>query len=467
MVRTLPVCAVLLALAPAARTGEKSQTGEKTPKLFEDIIRMTVHPAAAPKPALKYQLLPELREMNPGNPILGYLRCFAEQHRFFFSKEEEDQREKWLEMPLKDLPAKELRHYGGGALRQADYAARLDTPDWQMLPRLRTEGFGTLVGDLYQMRALARTLYLRFRGEVADGRLDDALTTAKTMFALARHTGKHPTLIGDLVGVAIAHIGIAPLQELLQQPGCPNLYWALTDLPRPFVDLRDGVQGERLILASLFPSLDERAPMSEVRLKKALAEFQEVLQLTRPLGKGPKEERGVQGWLDRRSKDEAGVRAARQRLVGFGLAERVVKEFPAPQVLLLDQKFAYEEECDEAMKVLSLPYAQAESIIEAGRNKGTGENLLRRLVPSVLKVRVSQVRLEQRFALLRHVEALRQYAAEHNGQLPKQLGDVKLPLPVDPVTGRPFRYTLEGGTATLEGSPLPHYVVRYVITVAK
>src|SRR5260370_15674531 len=114
MVRPLPVCALLLALAPAARTGEKPKAGEKPPKPFEDVIRMTVYPAAAPKPALKYQLLPELREMNPGNPILGYLRCFAEQNRFFFGKEEEDQREKSLEMPLKELPV-QARCYGGSA----------------------------------------------------------------------------------------------------------------------------------------------------------------------------------------------------------------------------------------------------------------------------------------------------------------------------------------------------------------
>ena len=31
----------------------------------------------------------------------------------------------------------------------------------------------------------------------------------------------------------------------MQQPKCPNLYWALTDLPSPLVDLRKGVQGEQ------------------------------------------------------------------------------------------------------------------------------------------------------------------------------------------------------------------------------
>jgi hypothetical protein len=167
-------------------------------------------------------------------------------------------------------------------------------------------------------------------------------------------------------------------------------------------------------------------------------------------------------------KDEAQVRAARQRLIEFGLAERLVKEFPPAQVLLLDQKYAFEAERDEAMKVVPLPYWQAERFFSTKPGPQSGERLLGRIAPALVKVRVAQARLEQRFALLRHVEALRLYAAEHRGLLPKQLSDLKLPLPVDPLTGRAFRYTLERGTATVEGSEVfPGYLVRYVVTVAK
>src|SRR5688572_11068884 len=98
MSSTLPVCAVLLALAPLAPAQQ--------PEPKETVIRMTIYPAAEPRPALKYQLLPTLDEMNPGNPILGYMKCFAEQHNFFRSKDAIDQREKWLDLPLKELPVK-------------------------------------------------------------------------------------------------------------------------------------------------------------------------------------------------------------------------------------------------------------------------------------------------------------------------------------------------------------------------
>src|SRR4051794_35921703 len=98
----------------------------------ETVIRLNVRPMPAPKPALRYQLLPPLRELNPGNPIQGYLRCFAEQQHFFFDKEAVGRRKKMLAMPLQELAAQELRDYGGSALREADWAARLDNPDWQI-----------------------------------------------------------------------------------------------------------------------------------------------------------------------------------------------------------------------------------------------------------------------------------------------------------------------------------------------
>jgi hypothetical protein len=54
------------------------------------------------------------------------------------------------------------------------------------------------------------------------------------------------------------------------------------------------------------------------------------------------------------------------------------------------------------------------------------------------------------------MEALRLYAYRNNGTLPAALTEIKLPLPVDPFTGKTFEYTLKNGVATLHGeNPLP------------
>jgi hypothetical protein len=51
---------------------------------------------------------------------------------------------------------------------------------------------------------------------------------------------------------------------------------------------------------------------------------------------------------------------------------------------------------------------------------------------------------------LRVIEAIRMHAAA-TGSLPKSLGEIKaVPVPANPVTGKPFAYSLQGETATLE-----------------
>jgi hypothetical protein len=462
--RTLLCCAALALLALPVRA-------EQTVSTSETLIQLTVHPAAAPKPALRYLLLPELGEMNPGNPVQNYLKCFAEQQNFFFNKESADRREKLLTTPLKDLPTQELQDYGGNALRQADWAARLDKPDWQIMLNLKRDGVNTLLPDVQQMRMLAQALKVRFRAEVALGRFDLAVRTAKTMFALARHLGEHPTFIGDLVGLAVANVTIGPLEEMLEQPGSPNLYWALTNLPSPLVRLDIGAEGERTWVLAHFHDLADNAPMSEEQLKKFIAEMDPILRLgDGGDGKAADQGKGLRAWLDERNKNEELLGAARRRLIEVGLPEERVKQFPADQVLLLDQERQYEVRRDDLLKLLNVPFWQ----VQAGATPRKGsETPLFYLEPATDKVRAAQVRLEQRIALLRHVEALRLYAADHDRKLPEKLADCSVPLPDDPFTGKPFRYEIAGSTAHLRGTPPPGrekepaFNVHYEVTIQK
>jgi hypothetical protein len=401
---------------------------------------------AAPKPALRYQLLPELKEMNPGNPIPNYLRALLEED-FASSRQ--------------TLPA--------SALRAADRAARLDKPDWQILLKVRTDGIGLLLPDLQKMRTLAASLQMRFQEEVGQHRFDDALVTAKTMFAMSRHVGEHPTLIGDLVGIAIAFVTIAPLDEMLQQPGCPNLYWALTNLPSPLVSLEKGLQGERALIQAELRELDDSAPMTADQLKKLVAHID---RLRASEGETNKKIKSTRQWLDERTKNEESLAAARARLVEVGISEERLKQFPADQVILLDEKREYEVRRDEATKFMPLPTWEAEAL-QRQLKQSKEDSLFGFLLPALQKVRRAQGRLEQRIALLRHVEALRLYAAEHDGKLPEKLSDFPVPPPPDPFTGKPFRYDVDGATAHFRGSPPPGeeknpaFNVHYEVTLQK
>jgi hypothetical protein len=426
---------------------------EQTTSTAETLIRLSVSPAPAPRPALRYRLLPELREMNPGNPIAGYMRCMLEQQRFFFDKEAFERREELLAMPLKELPALELEEYGRLALRHADRAARLDNPDWQVLLKLKSDGINLLLPEVQQIRSVARALAVRFRSEIALGRFDDAIRTAKTLFAMSRHLSEHPTLIADLVAISAADTAIGPLEEMLQQPGCPNLYWALTNLPAPLVPLDRGMEGERVMSLSPteFGELDEKAPMTADQIKSLIAKWDVLLGDGKPLKPG---ESPVRAWLDARTADENKVGAARHRLAEHGLAREQLLRFPADQVILVDQKHEYDARFDDLMKTMKLPAWQAQEL--AGQPTPSGEPSLfadALVNPGVFGVHRKRWLLDQRIALLRHVEALRLHAAEHDGTLPRNLSEVSVPLPDDPLTGKPFRYELAGDTAHLRGQP--------------
>ena len=459
MPRTCLCFIVLAVFAVHCRAGETTTTPET-------LVRLNVSPAPTPKPALRYLLLPELLEMNPGNPIQSYMKCFMEQQKFFFDKEAFERREKLLTMPLKELPAQELKEYGWSPLSQADWAARLDIPDWQFLLPIRKDGVSVGIPDVQEMRTLARALKVRFRAEIALGRFDDALKTAKTMFAMSRHLGEHLVFVSDLVGISIAFVAIGPLEEMLEQPGCPNLYWALSNLPVPLVAIDKATQGERVGIMAEFNDLDDRAPMSAEQLKKFIAHTSTIL--------GEPGKLRIAEALDARAKDEKIVIAARRRLVEHGLPEERLLRFPAHQVILLDEKREYEVRRDDTMKLMNLPMWQVQSLAADVEKANKAPTVFAEaLVEGIYNVRKSQARLDQRIALLRHVEALRLHAAEHNGSFPAKLSDVSVPLPDDPFTGKPFRYELMGTTAHLRGSPPlaqqndAAFNVHYEVTIQK
>ena len=55
-------------------------------------------------------------------------------------------------------------------------------------------------------------LKVHYRWQIKAGGFDEAIKTHQTMFALARHLGEHPTMIGNLVGIAVANHAVSHLR---------------------------------------------------------------------------------------------------------------------------------------------------------------------------------------------------------------------------------------------------------------
>jgi hypothetical protein len=74
------------------------------------------------------------------------------------------------------------------------------------------------------------------------------------------------------------------------------------------------------------------------------------------------------------------------------------------------------------------------------------------LKPAHDKTELAAKRLDRHVAVLQCIEAIRHFAATHDGKLPDNLASItEMPLPEDPVTDKPFVYKIDKAGATLEG----------------
>jgi hypothetical protein len=169
---------------------------------------------------------------------------------------------------------------------------------------------------------------------------------------------------------------------------------------------------------------------------------------------------------------------AKQYFRSKGYSPAQVDAMPVGKAVLLYSLQQFEDLRDEAFKWWNVPFWQAwprvqkiDAKIEEAVAAGRGAPLIM-LVPSLAKYRAQTVALDKQIAALRVIEAIRMYAAAHDGQLPGSLADIdEVPVPNNPMTGEPFVYRLDGGSAILEASSpkgLPNRCdVRYILTIRK
>lgn len=450
-----------------------SKAEDETP-----VTRITIYPAAEPRPALRYRLLPSLIDQRPGNAAVFYNKAALMLKQQQGNDRQQKDASEWMELPLDQLPRKEVAaavHGWEGILKEIGYAVLREECDWQMPVR---EGFpyGIVLPEAQEMRGVARILAAKARLEIAERRYDDAIETLRTGYTVARHVGSGPFFIHNLVGIAIASILTEQARDLAQQPGAPNLYWAYSSLPETFISLDVANQYEK---DSLFfwhtewRDLDRQILTAEGWQKiydemvGSLAQIDDT-----ELGK-PRHWQVLGRAIQRYSH-------AKRWLVERGRSVEAVESMPVAQVVVLYTLGAYNELSDQNLKWANLPYPEiverwtaVEHAIGDDARKHAIIPFFGILSPPFKNVRQAQVRLGRQFALERAIEALRLYAAGHDGKLPTRLSDVTdAPVPDDPWMGVPFDYELSGDIATLRarlpaGMPAKYLGIHYEITVGQ
>lgn len=439
--------------------------------------KLVLHPQSEPRPALKYLLLPSFLDRRPGNAAVNYGRALSKEMTPTLDTERWEQIEKWRQTPLAELPKDKVREelratMSEGLFGMLEKGSQRETIDWQ-LP-VREENFITiLLPELQHLRTFARLIALKARLEIAEGKLDEAIHTLQVGYAMARHVSQGPTLIHGLVGIAMSSLMSEQLETLVQQPGAPNLYWALAQLPDPLIDMRPGFETEWGMIYLSYPEFRD--------LKSKDLTPEQWTALLRKLGES------LQSWGNFSAGDSPVNRLmgtgmamliypeAKRRLVERGHPAEKVHAMPIAQVVLLDLFGSYDETRDDMFKWFYVEYWQGREDLKRLERKivedRMGNIIAGLLLPALDRARFAMAKGERTIAALRVVEGLRLYAAANEGRLPEKLADVQVPLPIDPVTGNPFVYSKQGDTAILEG-PIPPDMtraqdgLRYEITMA-
>lgn len=449
-------------LGAASRTVD----GQETPpvhvaeeKWFVDTA-VTVSPRTAPVPAFKYRLFPSWMERTEGNAVPIYLR-FAHERSDASKRELMKKLDAWAALSPEKLPVAEARAFVDHwkyNLGQMDVAARKKTADWGYV--MTVDPIEVLLPDVQEMRLHTRLLMVKARVEIAEGRYTDALRTLATAFSFARQIQEGPFLINGLVALAGASVAADAALDLVTRPDAPNLYWALTLLPRPLIDLRRELEFEQSILVLQFPDLaDLDRPRSADDWDQTLARVRREMKRISDLSAEPGKPHPKSGTPDPtepadRSPD---LPEAKKYLVDMaGLPAAEVDRMPPARVLLRALVGRFNELRDHLFESAYLPYPQSIAVAAAAdqRLKEARDNELnhpaRLLLPAMQKALRVQARIDRKIAAQRVIEALRAFAAAHEGHLPERLEEIhEVPVPLDPGTGSPFEYHRDGDTATL------------------
>ena len=491
----------LAALSPAAHSQLVGLMGPGGAEDNVEAIRLTVTPADEPVPAFKYRLSLRPHELVPGNSVASYLRAFPEggiekTWKGIYDKFG-DEAYDWSSTPLSELPIEKLQDAAGRfeslVANFIGPGSRCRDTDWGVrYEDLKgPEVITFLLPEIQAMRSVSRAVSLQTRVAVAEHRYDDALDLMRMNYRLGRDVGQQPILVSGLVGMAISGITNDNVVELIAAPDSPNLYWALTELPRPQTSLRDAMRLELAIGPRMFELLDD--PEHKDRSYDAWNDLwrRETTWLMTTGANLVSMDATWEDMLVTHDSDAQSLVAvafglasyshAKERLLAWGFDPERVEQMPVGQVLAIYHARIYQLQADELEKATYVDFPTAQRISRQAQAKlqesgplGSSADreilpIASLLLPAVQAAQAAEFRTERNLDALRVIEALRMHAAQHDGQWPKSLDEITcVPVPENVATGKPFEYHLRDDTAVLtlpESDGFPPEI-RYELTIA-
>jgi len=442
-------------------------------------VTVEINPAAVPKAALENPLLPPRLETTQGNAALLYLRAATMSANLKTELSEFRKKLKqYLDSPIKDFPIEEARKdvaVFDNALGELRHAARRRQCEWQLpIEESGTQLYYVLLPEMQALRDLSRVLAVRIRIEIHDGRIDAAIDSLQTGFAMGRHIADAPFMINALVGVAVTQLTAERVLELAQSEQSPNLYWSLTALPRPFIDMQRSLEFETISSLIVFPELVRADTVtgdaSRIDFENFLTRFDELAgDSTGTTGPEFELRKRLVGTL----KDDTAMKNVRSFVKNEGeYSDKVVQAMVPTQAVMIRERILFTRLRDGMFIHSFLPFDKAQAGFNAWaanyeKLKETGEGLplIALLLPGINQACGVRARLQRRIASLRIIEALRAYAIANNGKLPESLSDLGLPVPNNPADEKPFAYARLENEATLRTNDGTRFQIHYRIRV--
>ena len=457
-------------------------------------IPIVLRPVAEPIPALKYHLLPERGSLVPGNAAVFYHRAIEMFDEARQSARRRKEPEKlltteelasgvWVTGPIESIPLDQARQWLDtyrSALVETRLGAQRQTCNWEF--DLRSEGVEMLLPEIQKMRSLIWLVALQARLAVRERKIDTAIEWLQIGYAMARHVSEGPFLLQGLVGVSLSGVMAKPLEDFIQAPGAPSLFWALAHRPRPLIDMAVAAESERFLLEREIPQLREldAAPWSQEKARTFTEELRNKLFKMAGYVARSHADSGSSDLAEWSSK--VGLAAlvaqaypeAKRALIAQGRSLAQVEAMPVVQVTALHTFQLYQQLRDEEFKWVRLPYYQAYKGMNKSFSRGNMAHrtkpllrLFTLLTPAIRPVLMAQIMVDRRLDAIQCIEAIRIYGAAH-GKLPAGLEDIsEAPVPLDAATGLPFGYRVQGNHATLSapsppgGPDIPQYTIKY------
>lgn len=432
-----------------------------------EIIEMKVSPAAEPDPIFSRRLTHLPDHLVPGNAATQYLQSMVGLQSTWRNVEKEfgDPVYEWsgYDVPSDQIPIEKLRQASAKFDRIIQQNIARATVrrgcDWGYgFEELKgSMVYGVALNGLQDTRSISRVLAMQTKLAVLESRFDDAIDLMRMNYRLAENVGGIRMLVGSLVAFAEVGITNSSMIDFIAAEDSPNMYWALTELPRPMVDLRGAFRYEFRSALRAFPELAEAdtANHSADEWSRMVQDIpRAAMELTysgadKPFGmKFLPVTAGVLSYS-----------SAKERLIQSGMAAAKVEQMAVGQVLLIDGKREYLRLADLYEKEIYLPFPgshkradKVEKMLAKVQMEinSLGKILGGMLLPAVQQLSQAGKRTQRDIDALRVIEALRMHAAIA-GKFPENLSEVKVVyVPLNPATEKPFEYRLEGDTAVLE-----------------